>query len=422
MTQPVDHGLNRRSPAADTDACPNAAEPDAGRRALIVPGTTIGPTTGPAADAASDHERVAGIVADAIGPQNFEHWLRHRSRLTVTDDSLQIFVPNPFISNWLLKRFRTQFTRAAAELLGPSAAFQLSVDESLQINAAGHDSTTATNNRTSAERTSTAPVPTSRTLIHRTGPESRHVDNCRRPDVARAGMVSVQGAHGDANSGSAVRTPGRRRFQTFSTLVSGECNDLALLAARQVAEFPGQRFNPLYLHGPTGVGKTHLLEAVYSDMRVRFPQLNVLFLTSEAFTNYFLQALNSRTVPSFRQRFRNVDVLLIDSIEFLDNKRATQEEFLFTIVQVIEHGGQLVVTGDRHPRLLNKHREELTTRFLSGLVCRMDPPDEETRRRIVAGYALPMRDSFTQETLDFVARRCRNNVREIQGALNCLHG
>ncbi len=147
-----------------------------------------------------------------------------------------------------------------------------------------------------------------------------------------------------------------------------------------------------------------------------------MYLTSESFTNYFTQALASKTVPSFRQRFRNVDVLLVDNIEFLDNKRATQEEFLHTVVQVVEHGGQLVVTGDRHPRLLNKHREELTTRFMSGLVCRIENPSEETRRRIAASLALPIRDSFTQEALDYVAAKCRKNVREIQGALNCLHG
>jgi chromosomal replication initiator protein len=107
-----------------------------------------------------------------------------------------------------------------------------------------------------------------------------------------------------------------------------------------------------------------------------------MYLNSEAFTNYFTAALSSRTVPSFRQRFRNVDVLLIDNIEFLDNKRATQEEFLHTIVQVAEHGGQVVVSSDRHPRLLTRHREELTTRFMSGLVCKVENPDEETCRRL----------------------------------------
>jgi chromosomal replication initiator protein len=125
-------------------------------------------------------------------------------------------------------------------------------------------------------------------------------------------------------------------------------------------------------------------------------------------------------VPSFRQRFRNVDVLLVDNIEFLDNKRATQEEFLHTIVQVSEHGGQVVISSDRHPRMLTKHREELTTRFLSGLVCRMESPDEETRRQLAKSLTASMKAIFCDDALDYVLRRCGRGVRELQGALNQL--
>lgn len=341
-----------------------------------------------------DQTRLCAALRGAIGEQNYNHWFADRSRIAIQGEVLRISVPNPFISNWLLKRFRSGFSRAAASVLGPSGTFELVVDETLK---------------------------------------SRSADVVReKPDVQAVAPATVSrrtrssaGSHDGADDAQplAVRNyGGRRRFQTFSSLVAGDCNDLAVMAARQVVDHPGQRFNPLYLYGPTGVGKTHLLEAIYSDIRSSHPELNVIYLTTESFTNYFTQSLSSRTSPSFRQRFRNVDVLLVDNIEFLDNKRATQEEFLFTIVQVIENGGQLVISGDRHPRMLQKHREELTTRFMSGLVCRMDPPDEETRRRIVAAYALPFKDCFSQESLDYVARRCKKNVREIQGALNCLQG
>lgn len=357
----------------------------------------------PASNGEHTSASICAEIKSAIGIQNFEHWFTSRSRFALTKDTLQIFVPNPFIANWLLKRFRTQFNQAATALLGPSGAFELTVDESLQSKS-GSATTPAANNPTA--NTPAAQQPTIPLQESAAAP---------RPAQVAAGIGGIQPL--------AVRPANRRRFNSFSSLVKGECNDLAVMASRQVAEFPGQRFNPLYIHGPTGVGKTHLLEAIYTEIRRTQPSLNVLYLSSEAFTNYFMQALDAKTVPSFRQRFRNVDVLLIDNIEFLDNKkRATQDEFLHTIVQVIENGGQLVVSGDRHPRLLNKHRDELTTRFMSGLVCRVDTPSEETRRQITSSLALPMKGSFTQETLDYVARRCRKSVREIQGALNCLHG
>jgi chromosomal replication initiator protein len=357
-----------------------------------------GKTTGPYH--AAESEPIVAAIREAVGDQHFQHWFRDRSRFSVAGETLHIYVPNPFISNWLLKRFRSQFNKAAANLLGPAGRFELSVDESLQTPVSSPKKAS-----TVAKRPVAPLVP---------------IDGSADAAAVRVTPSQVAASVNGVQS-LAVRPANRRRFRRFAGMMSGACNDLALMAARQVAEFPGERFNPLYVHGPTGVGKTHLLEAIYSEVKATHSNLNVMYLTSESFTNYFTQALASKTVPSFRQRFRNVDVLLVDNIEFLDNKRATQEEFLHTVVQVLEHGGQLVITGDRHPRLLSKHREELTTRFMSGLVCRIESPSEETRRRIVVSLALPIRDSCTQEALDYVAIKCRKNVREIQGALNCLH-
>lgn len=339
-------------------------------------------------------QQVADQICEAVGEQNYQHWLAGKSRFDIADNKLLIFVPNPFISNWLLKRFRTSFNAAAVSLLGPSASFELFVDEKLQVT------------KSPAKGPSTLPVRSADPSQQRGLPGARSNSNVTPDGIERL----------------AIRPANGRKMRKFSSLVTGECNDLAVMAARQVAEFPGERFNPLYVYGPTGVGKTHLLESIYCDLRKHHPNQNVVLITSEAFTNYFLQALASKTVPSFRQKFRNVDVLMVDNVEFLDNKRATEEEFLHTIVQVIEQGGQLVVSGDRHPRLLSKHRDEVTTRLQSGLVCRIDSPSEDTRRRVAASLALPIKQSFTQEALDYVARRCRKNVREIQGAINCLHG
>lgn len=400
MTQPVSNGMND-SGRTDSDVVRTVSPP--GRSVhdnseQSAPGDSI-PTPRPqsAPHAVETSDPAAAAIYAAVGENHFRHWFSNRSRFQLTDDCLRIFVSNPFISNWLLKRFRSALNSAAVALLGPSGSFELQVDESL----AAEESITVSD----------------------TKPSPHHSAAAQKSSTAAGSATVSANFPGDGPQPLAVRPANRRRFRSFAGLISGDCNDLALMASRQVAEYPGERFNPLYLHGPTGVGKTHLLEAIYTDIRRNHSGLNVVCLTSESFTNYFTQALSSKTVPSFRQKFRNVDVLLIDNIEFLDNrKKATEEEFLHTIVQVIENGGQLVVTGDRHPRLLTRHREDLTTRFMSGLVCRIDVPCEETRRRIAASLALPMKGSFTQETIAYVAHRCRRSVREIQGALNCLHG
>lgn len=344
-------------------------------------------------------DAITSALNEALGAANFQHWLAERCRYETSETALTVHVPNPFIANWLLKRFRSQFTQAASSLLGASAQFELLVDESLQ---AIEEASAKPNSAQTKVQQELSPAPL----------------NAREPRPVYSGDST---ASSNAKP-LAVKTTGRRRFRRFDSLVEGECNKLPLLAARQVSESPGELFNPLYVHGPTGCGKTHLLEAIYSETKRNFPTLNVMFISSEAFTNYFLQALESRTVASFRQKFRNVDVLLVDNIEFMDNKKATQEEFLHTVVQMLENGGQLVVSGDRHPRLLNKHREEVTTRFMSGMVCRLEAPDEATRQQVTKLLALPFENCFTREALNYVAKRCRKNIREIQGAINCLRG
>jgi chromosomal replication initiator protein len=212
-----------------------------------------------------------------------------------------------------------------------------------------------------------------------------------------------------------------RHYADLRQFVTGSCNELAHSAAAQVAESPGTRYSPLYIHGSVGNGKTHLLEGIFRRTRKEFPALQAVLLTAETFANYFTQALSERTLPSFRQRFRNVDMLLVDDVDFFDGKRVIQEEFLHTVKKLEREGRQLVVSADRHPRLLTKSSDELVTRLLSGLVCRIEPPDAATRRNILRQQAQALRLPVDAEALDFVADRFVNNVRELAGAINCLH-
>ncbi len=169
-----------------------------------------------------------------------------------------------------------------------------------------------------------------------------------------------------------------------------------------------------------GVGKTHLAEAIYCEVRKQNPESQVIFMTAESFGNQFTHALRNQSLPSFRARFRNVDVLIIDDIGFLNGKPGMQEEFLHTFEQLSSHGKQIVVTADCHPRLMSKMSGELTTRFLCGLVSRLEAPDLQTRRQIVRMKMQPFAGQVSEDAMNFVARRFTHSVRELEGALNTL--
>ncbi len=212
----------------------------------------------------------------------------------------------------------------------------------------------------------------------------------------------------------------KRRYLSLEDFEVGQNSQLAFAAVREVCLQPGAQNNPLFLHGGVGLGKTHLLEGIAQELRSRFPSLQVVHMTAENFTNYFTVALRQHALPSFRQKFRNADVLLLDDVDFLDGKRGIQEELLHTFKHLEAHGRQIVLTSDRHPRLLTRTSEELKTRFMSGMVCRLDAPGMETRRRILDRKAERLTGEFNGEALNYIAQRFRNNVRELEGALRTL--
>jgi chromosomal replication initiator protein len=328
-------------------------------------------------------------LQQAIGQRNYEHWFDHKTTWAVNGDQLTIGVGSPFLLNWMQKQFRSPLLQAAQAALGSSARICFEVDAQMSP-------------QHRAKTSDLTPAPSA-------AAGGRNIDSRKSDPAASAQPPSVRAA-----------ASAERRFADLGDFVKGGSNELALTAVQQMCDAPGARFNPLFLHGGVGIGKTHLLEGSYRRIRRQFPALKVVFLTSEAFANYFTQALREHTLPSFRQRFRNVDVLLVDDIDFLDAKRVIQEEFLHTFKQLQSHGRQIVLTSDRHPRLLTKLSDELTTRFLSGMVCRIEAPDCETRLQIVERKAAQKEAKFSPEALKFVAERFKNNVRELEGALNCL--
>ena len=205
---------------------------------------------------------------------------------------------------------------------------------------------------------------------------------------------------------------------TFDQFVIGDCNRLAHAAALTVAEMPAQAYNPLFICGPPGVGKTHLLSAIASLLLAHNPGLAVRCTTGEAFTNEFLHALSGRRTDTFKTSFRRVDVLLVDDVQFLERKTRTEEEFFHTFNALYDDGRQIVLTSDRPPCDLQALEDRLRERFESGLVADIQPPDFATRMAILRKRAHHDHLDLTDDSaIELIADRIRDNIRALEGAL-----
>ena len=204
---------------------------------------------------------------------------------------------------------------------------------------------------------------------------------------------------------------------TFERFVEGKSNQLALAAAQQVAEHPGLSYNPLFLYGGVGLGKTHLMHAVGNAMRGQNPDAKIVYLHSERFVADMVKALQLNAINDFKRFYRSVDALLIDDIQFFANKDRSQEEFFHTFNALLEGGQQMILTCDRYPKEIDGVEERLKSRFGWGLTVAVEPPDLETRVAILMKKAEQSHISLEHEAAFFIAQRIRSNVRELEGAL-----
>lgn len=244
------------------------------------------------------------------------------------------------------------------------------------------------------------------------------------------GHATVSGRHKHPDSTGTIETQALQRAGesrvgalanpklTFDQFVIGDCNRLAHAAALTVAEMPAQAYNPLFICGPPGVGKTHLLGSIASLLLAHNPGLAVRCTTGETFTNEFLQALSGRQTETFKNRHRHIDVLLVDDVQFLERKTRTEEEFFHTFNALYDSGRQIVLSSDRPPRDLQALEDRLRERFQSGLMADIQPPDPATRMTILRKRAqhdhLQLGDD---SALELIAERVTENVRAIEGAL-----
>jgi chromosomal replication initiator protein len=203
----------------------------------------------------------------------------------------------------------------------------------------------------------------------------------------------------------------------LDTFVVGKSNELAYNAAKVVARETKSPFNPLFIHGGYGVGKTHLMQGICNEVCRSRPETNWLYLSAEDFANQFVLALKTKKLEAFRRRMRQMDLLAIDDIHFLASKNAMQEEFFHTFNSIDLAGKQVVMVSDAHPKMIGQLSEKLVSRFVSGMVVKIEAPDFETRCRICKQYAVTMKKNIPESVTRYLAENIRSNVRELEGGL-----
>ena len=322
-----------------------------------------------------------GELQVSLSPANYETWLRETVLVDVDDNRFKISVPNGFAKDWLETRYRSLISQTLARIVGYSVQVEFVVRPT---SAAGESN--GSNGTAPAASTAPSPQPV-------------------RVEATRVG--APEGASTNINS----------RY-TFSNFIVGSANRLAHAASLSVAERPGHAYNPLFLYGGVGLGKTHLMHAIGNAVIARFPRKRVVYATSEKFTNEFITSIQQGKIDEFRARYRRIDLLLIDDIQFIADKERTQEEFFHTFNAIHEDGKQIVLSSDRPPKAILTLEERLRSRFEWGLIADLTAPDLETRIAILRAKAEEQAVPVSSDVLEFIARKVVSNIRELEGALN----
>ena len=329
------------------------------------------------------------VVATGINTGSFRIWFEPTVGLDFTDDTFVVGVPSLFAKDWIETRFSSVIKEALSAVLGGPVTVRLAVSEEVP-------------RRLDAQNTA-APAP----LL----PSAEWVTQERAaPDLYRGHQPSASRYDGGP--------PRLNPKYTFESFVIGPSNRFAHAAALATAEAPGTNYNPLFIYGGVGLGKTHLLQAIGQYVTRHQPALTVQFVTIETFTNDFINSLRDDSIEGFKNRYRQNDVLLIDDIQFLENKEQTQEEFFHTFNSLYEESRQIVISSDRPPRALRTLEDRLRSRFESGLTVDIQPPDLETRIAILRKKVqLEGIDLADEEVLAQIASRVPTNIRELEGCL-----
>ena len=339
-----------------------------------------------------------GELEISLSQATFETWFR-RTALIRVDEASSIFVlgvASGFAKDWVEERYRSLIAQTIAKIVGYSVTLTVEVVSEAELDAHG-----ALGSRSKS-------LPTTSSLTAESG----------------TGVGASASRSGDAvrivDASEPTRPTNLNARYTFATYVVGSGTRLAHAASQSVSERPGGAYNPLFLYGGTGLGKTHLLHAIGNAVMERSPKRRVLYITGEAFTNEFILGIQQGAADAFRSRFRKIDVLLIDDIQFIADKERTQEEFFHTFNALHSAGKQIVITSDRTPKEISLLEERLRSRFEWGLIADISSPDLETRIAILRSKAEESGVIVADDVVEQVARRVQSNVRELEGALTRL--
>ncbi|MBK7721829.1 MAG: chromosomal replication initiator protein DnaA [Austwickia sp.] len=346
-------------------------------------------------------------------------FLRQARLIGILDSTALIAVPNDFTKEMVETRVRVELLSALATRVGFPVRIAVTVDSSSRPPTIGEQGTLIDaegGGQPAAEDEESPPVATLGTMASiATMPTMTPEATDRRTS---ASSTSVRAGADHAGPAHAAADADRLNPKyTFDTFVVGSGNRFATAAALAVAEAPAKAYNPLFVYGDSGLGKTHLLHAIGHYSRQTVPTSRVKYVNSEEFTNDFINSIRDDKAARFQRRYREVDVLLIDDIQFLQGKVQTQEEFFHTFNTLHNANKQVVITSDVAPKMLSGFEERMRSRFEWGLLIDVQPPDLETRIAILRKKALQERMQASDDVLEFIASRISTNIRELEGAL-----
>ncbi|SFC49585.1 chromosomal replication initiator protein DnaA [Pseudoalteromonas denitrificans DSM 6059] len=327
------------------------------------------------------------VLQDELPSQQFSMWVRPLQAES-TEDTLTIFAPNRFVLDWVRDKYLNRINELLIEICGDEAP-------KLHFGVGGNKPNVS------------APVHKEQETVEPretvTASQSRKVKPV--PAVVEPAPKSFPKAN-------------IKDTYTFDSFVEGKSNQLAKAAAVQVADNPGTAFNPVFIYGGTGLGKTHLLHAVGNGIIANKPDAKIVYMHSERFVQDMVRALQNNAIEEFKRYYRSVDALLIDDIQFFANKERSQEEFFHTFNALLEGNQQIILTSDRYPKEIDGVEDRLKSRFGWGLTIAIEPPELETRVAILMKKAQQSQIKLPEEVAFFIAKRLRSNVRELEGALN----
>ncbi|TDO05994.1 MULTISPECIES: chromosomal replication initiator protein DnaA [Halomonas] len=350
-------------------------------------------------------------LQDELSSQQFNTWIRPLQAEEGEANQLRLLAPNRFVRDWVSDKYAKRISELMRELSPAKPPKVVLAVGSRQ--AAPNPQPRELGNPVSAQRSPSAPSVQAPSRGVDDGGDEREIDKLREEGVAqrRGGERQVQ------VEGSLKHSSGLNPNFTFDTFVEGKSNQLARAASRQVSENPGGAYNPLFLYGGVGLGKTHLMHAVGNALATRRENARVVYLHSERFVADMVKALQLNAINDFKRFYRSVDALLIDDIQFFAGKERSQEEFFHTFNALLEGGQQMILTSDRYPKEISGVEERLKSRFGWGLTVAIEPPELETRVAILMKKADQAKVDLPHDAAFFIAQKIRSNVRELEGAL-----